>query len=230
MPPDLHSRNAEARPCAFACQKGLNKPVNGASSFPHAALPGFCSGNGIFRRKNRPARIVHAVAFENSKGFIRALRRVFDSPARSARFPARNKAEERRAFRAENFRNGRFEPSSKAALSLSKKFRQAGGRESKFTRHCHPTSFAKNLSDFRAQKLQGNDFSLGNEIFRRFQSSRARHTRCRARLKAREGSSSPELSRGSTACEPSSKAALFEMTIQNDFRNKSGVKLQAIAF
>ena len=122
MPPDLHSRNAEARPCAFACQKGLNKPVNGASSFPHAALPGFCSGNGIIRRKNRPARIVHAVAFENSKGFIRALRRVFDSPARSARFPARNKAEERRAFRAENFRNGRFEPSSKAALSLSKNF------------------------------------------------------------------------------------------------------------
>ena len=159
--------------------------------------PVFALKMGLFAAKIVPPASYSLLdTFENSKGFIRALRRVFDSPARSARFPARNKAEERRAFRAENFRNGRFEPSSKAALSLSKKFRQAGGRESKFPRHCHPTSFAKNLSDFRAQKLQGNDFSLGNEIFHRFQSSRARHTRCRARLKAREGSSSPELSRG----------------------------------
>ena len=162
-------------------------------------------------------------SFELSEGFSTVLRavRVF-----------RRAIKQRSAALSERkiFETADLSPSSKAALSLSKKFRQAGGRESKFTRHCHPTSFAKNLSDFRAQKLQGNDFSLGNEIFRRFQSSRARHTRCRARLKAREGSSSPELSRGSTACEPSSKAALFEMTIQNDFRNKSGVKLQAIAF
>ena len=58
------------RPTASFVRYRLNKPVNGdASAPPRAALCSFCSGNGTFAAKSRPASSYTLDTFENSRGF-----------------------------------------------------------------------------------------------------------------------------------------------------------------
>ena len=70
-----------------------------------------------------------------------------------------------------------------------------GGASS--SRHCHPDQFLLKSFGFPdAKTARKRFFALGNEIFRRFQSSRVRRTRRRARLEAQESFGHIELSEG----------------------------------
>ena len=73
-------------------------------------------------------------------------------------------------------------------FELSEGFRQSGMGEQAPQPQPPLPVFAKNLSDFRAQKLQGNDFCSGKWDFSPQKVVLPHHARCWIRLKTREGS------------------------------------------